>query len=109
MTRSIVLESDQRGALLETYRKHPDPEVRFRAHILLLLADGHSWQDVGSWLYCSSRTIDRWVKRFQHDGIAGLVGRKRGRPFRVAAVGIRLVVALDTHLSPRHFGAVSPL
>lgn len=106
MTRSIVLESDQRGALLETYRKHPDPEVRFRAHILLLLADGHSWQDVGSWLYCSSRTIDRWVKRFQHDGIAGLVGRKRGRPFRFAAVWIRLVVALVTHLSPRHFGAL---
>jgi transposase len=106
MTPSIVLESDQRSALLDTSRKHSDPEVRFRAHILLLLADGHSWQDVGSILSCSSRTIDRWVKRFQHDGIAGLAGHQRGRPFRFAAVWVRLVIAMVTHLSPRHFGSL---
>jgi transposase len=106
MTPSITLEADQRTALLETYRKHADPEVRFRAHLLLLLGDGRSWQDVGSILYCSSRTIDRWVKRFQHEGIAGLTGHKRGRPFRFGAVWVRLVVALVSHLSPRHFGVL---
>jgi putative transposase len=106
MIRSIVLKPDERQELLDIYRKHHDPEVRFRAHILLLLDEGRSWQDVGSTLYCSSRTIDRWVKRFQHDGIAGLGGRKRGRPFRFSVVWIRIVVAMVTRLSPRHFGSL---
>ena len=45
MTRSVTLDARQRQALLDRYRKDPDPEVRFRAHILLLLADGHTWAD----------------------------------------------------------------
>jgi hypothetical protein len=63
MTPSILLESVERRELLEIYRKHTDPEIRFRAHILLLLADGRTWEDIGTLLYCSSRTIDRWVVR----------------------------------------------
>ena len=45
MTCSVTLDARQRQALLDRYRKDPDPEVRFRAHILLLLADGHTWAD----------------------------------------------------------------
>src|SRR5262245_32484709 len=82
MSSSLVLEPNQRQELLNLYRKHHDPEVRFRVHILLLLADGHTWETVASLLYCSSRTIDRWVKRFQEEGLDGLSGRRRGRPFR---------------------------
>ena len=59
MTRSISLSPEQRAALLDRYRKDPEPEVRFRAHILLLLDDGHPWVTVASLLFCSSRTIDR--------------------------------------------------
>ena len=106
MNASIVLQPTDRQELLDLYRKHADPEVRFRAHLLLLLADGHSWQQVGSVLYCSSRTIDRWVKRFQHDGIEGLAGRKRGRHFHFAAVWVRIVVAMALRLSPRQFGSL---
>jgi transposase len=106
MTPSIVLQPAERQELLDLYRKHTDPEVRFRSHILLLLADGHSWQQVGDVLYCSSRTIDRWVKRFQHDGIEGLAGRKRGRPFRFAVVWARIAVAMVLHLTPRQFGSL---
>jgi len=36
MTRSVTLDAPQRQALLDRYRKDRDPEVRFRAHILLL-------------------------------------------------------------------------
>jgi hypothetical protein len=35
MTRSISLSTEQRTHLLDRYRKDPDPEVRFRSHILL--------------------------------------------------------------------------
>jgi len=106
MTPRIVLQPVEHRQLLDLYRKHTDPNVRFRAHILLLLADGYSWQDVGTLLSCSSRTIDRWVKRFQHDGIAALAGRQRGRPFRFVAVWVHIVVAMVTHSRPRHFGSL---
>jgi putative transposase len=104
MTPSIVLSPDQRQDLLDRYRKDPDPEIRFRAHILLLLADGHTWATVAMLLFCSSRTIDRWVKRFHQDGIEGLTGKKRGRPFRFGLGWVALVVAWVTQKTPRDFG-----
>src|SRR5439155_7372502 len=105
MTRSIDLSLAQRTALLDRYRKDPDPEVRFRSHILLLLDDGHSWVTVASLLFCSSRTIDRWVKRFHAEGVEGLSGHKPGRPLRLAAADwIAVVVEWVTERAPRDFG-----
>src|SRR4051812_50040460 len=83
MTRSIDLSPAQRTALLDRYRKDPDPEVRFRSHILLLLDDGHTWVTVAAMLFCSSRTIDRWVKRFQAEGVEAVAGDKPRRPLRL--------------------------
>ena len=104
MIRSITLDARQRQALLDRYRKDPDPDVRFHAHILLLLADGHTWATVATLLFCSSRTIDRWVKRFHEEGIEGLAGHKPGRPFRFAVSWIATVVAWVTQKTPRDFG-----
>src|SRR4051794_2483023 len=88
----------QRELLLRTYRKDPDPEVRFRAHIILLLAEGYTWERISAVLFCSSRTIDRWRRRFEGAGIEGLTGYRRGRPFRTrtgwAAIVLVLVVIL---------------
>lgn len=104
MARSISLSPGQRAALLDRYRKDPEPEVRFRSHILLLLDDGHSWVTVASLLFCSSRTIDRWVKRFDAEGVEGLAGHKPGRPFRLAAEWVAVVVEWVTEKAPRDFG-----
>src|SRR5690349_25002896 len=104
MTRSVTIDARQRQALLDRYRKDPDPEVRFRAHILLLLADGYTWEAVTALLFCSSRTIDRWVKRFHAEGVAGVAGHQPGRPFRFAAGWVPVVVAWVTTMSPRDFG-----
>jgi putative transposase len=104
MTHSVTLDARQRQALLDRYRKDRDPDVRFRAHILLLLADGHTWATVATLLFCSSRTIDRWVKRFHEEGIEGLAGHKPGRPFRFAASWIATVIAWVTKKTPRDFG-----
>ena len=104
MTRSVTLDARQHQALLDRYRKDPDPEVRFRAHLLLLLAEGHTWATVAMLLFCSSRTIDRWVKRFQAEGVEGLAGHKPGRPFRFAAEWIAGVVEWVTQMAPRDFG-----
>jgi transposase len=104
MPRSVVLDAQLRQALLDRYRKDSDPEVRFRAHILLLLAEGYTWATVCTLLFCSSRTIDRWVKRFHQEGIAGLAGHKTGRPFRFATTWIQVVVNWVTEKTPRDFG-----
>jgi putative transposase len=104
MTRSVTLDARQRQALLDRYRKDSDPEVRFHAHILLLLDDGHTWATVCTLLFCSSRTIDRWVKRFHADGVEGLAGHKPGRPFRFASGWVAVVVEWVTKKSPRDFG-----
>src|SRR3954468_17885424 len=79
----LSLNDKQRDELLTHYRKDPDPELRFRAHIILLLGEGHPWDTIEAMLFCSSRTVDRWLKRFRAEGVAGLTGRKRGRPFRL--------------------------
>ncbi len=79
MKRSLDLTAEQRTRLLDLYRGCPDPEVRFRSHILLLLGEGHTWVTVATLLYCSSRTIDRWVKRFHAEGVEA-VARPTPRP-----------------------------
>src|SRR5947209_2315231 len=104
MTRSISLSPEQRQALLGRYRQDPEPEVRFRSHILLLLDDGHSWVTVAALLFCSSRTIDRWVKRFAAEGVEGLGGHKPGRPFRFDAGWVAVAVEWVTKKTPRDFG-----
>lgn len=104
MTRSISLSPEQRAVVLDRYRKAPEPRVRFHCHILLLLDDGLPWATVASLLFCSSRTIDRWVKRFHAEGVEGLGGHKPGRPFRFAADWVAVVVEWVTEAVPRDFG-----
>ena len=38
----LSLTTAQRDELLQVYRKDPDPELRFRAHLILLLAGGYT-------------------------------------------------------------------
>jgi len=98
------LTTQQRDELLLIYRKDPDPELRFRAHIILLLAEGHPWDTIEAMLFCSSRTLDRWKKRYEHEGVEGLTGRKRGRPFRFGPGWVALLVSWVTTRAPRDFG-----
>jgi hypothetical protein len=57
---SIALSPDDHKTLLDHYRRSPEPAVRLRAHILLLLAAGHPWATVSAVLFCSLSTINRW-------------------------------------------------
>jgi hypothetical protein len=68
------------------------PEVCFRSHILLLLDDGHTWVTVAAMLFCSSRTIDRWVKRFHAEGLESVAGHRTGRPSRLDPDWVRVAV-----------------
>jgi putative transposase len=102
----LSLTTKQHDELLRIYRKDPDPELRCRAHILLLLAGGYVWNTIGAMLFCSSRTVDRWLKRFQSEGVAGLTGRKRGRPSRLGLGWVAVLVTWVTTQTPRDFGCL---
>ena len=104
MDGTIRLRSSERKALLEHYRRNPDPAVRLRAHIVLLVAAGHPWQTIAAVLFCSTRTIARWKRRFEQGGVAALLEDRRGRrsPFGVWLV--HLVATWGTRHTPREFG-----
>jgi transposase len=105
MHPSISLTPRERNILLDYYRApFYDPALRLRAHILLLLADGHPWAAIAAVLFCSTRTIDRWQKRFRHGRLDALLGLPRGRRPRLGQRWADLVVFWVTQLVPRTFG-----
>ena len=100
---SIALSPGQRKRLLALYRKEADPLVRLRAHIVLLLADGHAWSLVCAVLFCSTATVARWKGRFERGGVEALAGNARGRRSLLARWAVLLVTWVGT-LTPRDFG-----
>jgi putative transposase len=106
MTSSIQLTGDERNTLLDCYRTTTDPQLRLRAHIILLLAQGLTWATIAAVLFCSSRTIDRWQRRFQHGRVDALLGQPRGAPVRFGSFWVALVVCWVTEQTPRVFGFV---
>jgi transposase len=106
VSHCITLTAEQRCTLLRYYRNAGPPQLRLRAHILLLLDDGRTWDDIARTLYCSSRTIDRWRKRFRSGGLAGLLGQPHGATRRLGAGWAALAVSWVLTLTPRTFGFV---
>jgi|SRR5579884_111101 len=76
MLGSISLCRRDRNALLELYRCTHDPQLRLRAHILLLLDQGQSWAVIATVLFTSTSTINRWRQRFLAAGLQAVVGHR---------------------------------
>src|ERR1700736_3989775 len=107
MTPTISLTPHERHTLLSYYRAPgDDPAVRLRAHILPLLAQGYPWAAIAAALFCSSRTIDRWHKRFARGRSEAPFGQARGRRPRRAQRRADRVAFWATQLTPRTFGSL---
>src|SRR4051794_16796696 len=107
MEGNITLVGGQRKALLGMYRKDPDPSVRMRAQVILLLSAGHTWALVAMVMFCSTATIARWKGHFEREGVAGLRAERRGRRGRGAGaggVGVKGVVRWGLRGPPSVFG-----
>lgn len=107
MDGSIVLSSSQRKRLLEIYRgkeANVPAEARLRAHIVLLLAEGHPWSLIQRMLFCSSATIDRWKDRFESGGVEALLQERRGCTATLLVGWAWLLVSWIKTVSPRDFG-----
>jgi len=72
-SRHLRITAYERQALLEQYRKGVSTQVRLRAHLLLLLAEGYSWSVIAGVLFCSSRTIARWKSRVELAGVSAIL------------------------------------
>jgi len=60
MDGTIAIRPSDRKVLLNIVKTANTHEQRLRAHILLLLDDGHTWATIAAVLYTSSSTINRW-------------------------------------------------
>ena len=105
MDGSIVLGSSQRKRLLAVYRRESvHPQVRLRAHIILLLSEGRAWSLIAAVLFCSTATIARWKARFESGGVEALLEENRGRTAALLVAWAALLVAWVKTLTPRDFG-----
>lgn len=80
MTNAINLTQAERMELTKqaTCRTGRAEDAR-RARLVLLLAEGHTWDDICDRLPCSRGFIDSWSKRFARERVAGLYSRHRGQ------------------------------
>jgi transposase len=68
------------------------------------MADGHSWSRIQTMLYTSPRTISRWKKRFEQDGVELVQGADRGRPAVLVTWWVTVVIQWVLQKTPRDFG-----
>src|SRR4051812_45168435 len=101
--RRTCLPPPERERLLTHYRRSPEPDMRLRAHILLLLDAGHPWATISAVLFCSVSTIGRWKRRFESEGVDAVFGRPRGRKRSGVHIWASLVVRWVLTLSPTDF------
>ena len=104
MSCTIALAADERKTLLRLYRHPATPDVGHRAHILLLLADGYTWDTIAAVLFTSPSTIARWQQRFGEGGLAALAGQRPGRRPVFSWHWAGVVARWVTERSPRDFG-----
>lgn len=93
-------------ALQDEIRRSTESRYDHRLHGILLIAQGMSGGQVAQLLGDAPRTVAYWVRRFEEEGLAGLVdGERPGRPRRldeeqVAQIGAAL------RKTPRDFGLI---
>lgn len=81
-------------------------EARYdhRLHGILLASHGLSCYQVAEWLGQDPRTIQRWVKRFESKGFAGLQeGERLGRPSRLNEAQWE-AISRELRRNPREWG-----
>lgn len=70
--------------LQDEIRRSEESRYDHRLHGILLVAQGMSCREVAQRFGDSPRTVQYWVKRFEKDGLFGLVeGERAGRPKRL--------------------------
>src|SRR5690348_10887956 len=80
MTDAITLTNSERMELTQRVNSRSGrAEDARRARVILLLAEGHTWDEVKERIECSRGFVASWSKRFAEERIAGLFSRHCGQ------------------------------
>lgn len=91
-------------ALQDEIRRSEESRYDHRLHGILLVAQGMSGRHVAELLGDAPRTVAYWVRRFEEEGLAGLVeGERPGRPRRLSEGQVAEIDAALRSM-PRDFG-----
>lgn len=71
-----------------------------RARLILLLAEGHTWDEVTERIDCSRGFVASWSKRFAEQRIAGLYSRHRGQRANVLTPKLEARILEATRRAP---------
>ena len=89
MTDAITLTNTERMELTRRANSRTDrAEDARRARLILLLADGHTWDEASERIECSRGFVASWSKRFAEQRIAGLFSRHIGQVATVLTPGV---------------------
>lgn len=110
MRKLQIADADvMRIAIQQEIQRSEESRYDHRLHGLLLVAAGHNCQQVAELFSEDRRTVQRWVKTFEHHGLDGLrEGERSGRP---RSLTTRQWTSLEKDLrkSPDEFGLVGHL
>ncbi|WP_437221979.1 IS630 family transposase [Planctomicrobium sp. SH661] len=102
MDGSIHLTAQERKMLLQAYRFGVDVSVSRRAHLVLLRADGLTWQQIKTVLFCSFDLISTTLKLFSQGRVAAVLEVQTPQHFTPA--WMMNVLRWVTQHTPRDFG-----
>lgn len=86
MNRVHTLSDEEKKALEQLHRDTNDADVRSRCDMILWSNAGLSPPQIAARVRFSRRTVTRYIKRFEAEGLQGLHTKPRpGRPRRVTA------------------------
>lgn len=105
MRRLEIKDADiMQIAVQQEILRSEDSRYDHRLHGILLVCSGYSSKEVAELFGHSPRTVQYWVRRFEHSGFAGL--EETPRPGRPPAIDEAMLQAIgrDLRLSPREVG-----
>jgi len=102
MDGSIELSTNERKMLLQAYRSGTDSRVARRAHIVLLRADGLTWEHIRRVLYCSNDLIADTLHAWASGGVAAVL-EPASAATRVPAWLLKVLRWVSQH-TPQDFG-----
>ena len=101
MTDAITLTNSERMELVRRANSRTDrTEHARRARLILLLAEGHSWDEITERIECSRGFVASWSKRFAEQRIAGLYSRYFGQVTTVLTAELEARILDATRRAP---------
>src|ERR1039458_10517513 len=102
MTDALTLTNAERMELTRRAHSRTDrAENARRARLILLLADGHTWDEGSERIDCSRGFVASWSKRFAEQRIAGLYSRHIGQVATVMSPELEARILEATRRAPR--------